>query len=304
MRTLKFGIEIETVGVPRRQLAQAIQRVVQGAILNSEDTWSIIDTLGRTWRVVPDASLSDCYNSGEIVSPPLTYDDLELLQNIVRAVRAAGAKADPSTGIHIHIDGSRFDAQSVTRFVKLVHKQERLLEHVLGISETRLLRYCRPIESSFLQRLEARRPVTMQEVSEAWYGRPNVRPERYDSSRYHGLNLNSLFFRGTIELRYFNGTLHAGEVKAYLQLSLALAAKALTAKSASSKRRAFNPATAKYDFRVVMLHLGLIGDEFKTARYHLMKRLAGSAAWKGARRDRRPAPSPATQAAPNDLVAA
>jgi hypothetical protein len=36
---------------------------------------------------------------------------------------------------------------------------------------------------------------------------------------------------------------------------------------------------------VVLLHLGLIGDEFKTARLHLTKKLAGSAAWKGERRD-------------------
>jgi len=34
----------------------------------------------------------------------------------------------------------------------------------------------------------------------------------------------------------------------------------------------------KYDFRVVLQHLGLIGDELKTARLHLTKKLAGSAA--------------------------
>lgn len=32
-----------------------------------------------------------------------------------------------------------------------------------------------------------------------------------------------------------------------------------------------------------MLHLGLIGDEFKTARQHLMASLNGSAAWKHGR---------------------
>jgi hypothetical protein len=100
-----------------------------------------------------------------------------------------------------------------------------------------------------------------------------------------------------LEFRYFNGTLHAGEVKAYVQLVLAMAAKALASKAASSKRREFNPATAKYDFRVVLLHLGLIGDEFKTARLHLTKKLSGSAAWKGERRDRRSAidTQPATE---------
>lgn len=289
MKTLRFGIEIETVGLSRAKLAQAVHSVVGGAVTDEYRAARITDGRGRTWRVVPDASLSAGETSGEIVSPVLSYEDIEELQQIIRAVRRAGGRADASCGIHIHVDGSRFDAKSVVNLVKLVHKQERLLEHALGVSEQRLARFCRPIDAGFIERLEARRPKTMQEVSDAWYGRRNAFPSRYDQTRYHGLNLNSLFFRGSIELRYFNGTLHAGEVKAYIQLTLALAAKALSAKAASSKRRAFNAATAKYDFRVVLLGLGLIGDEFKTARLHLTKHLAGSAAWKGERRDRRAA---------------
>jgi hypothetical protein len=99
--------------------------------------------------------------------------------------------------------------------------------------------------------------------------------------------LNSLFYRGTIEFRWFNGTMNAGRVKAYLQLVLGLAAKALNAKGSSAKRRDFRPETAKYDLRVLLLNLGMIGDEFKTARYYLTKGLGGSAAWRGERRDRR-----------------
>ena len=297
MKTLRYGIEIETVGLNRERLARAIQTVTGGDVVNDGRGWRVTDAMGRAWQVVPDGSLSGGEQSGEIVSPVLTYADLDALQNIIRAVRTAGARADHSTGIHIHIDGARFDAKSTTNLVKNVHKQERLLEHALGVSEARLSRYCRPIDPAFIERLEARRPRTMRELSEAWYGHNNPNPQRYDGSRYHGLNLNSLFFRGTIEFRYFNGTLHAGEVKAYLQLVLAMAAKALSSKAASSKRREFNPATAKYDFRVVLLHLGLIGEEFKTARLHLTKKLAGSAAWKGERRDRRPAmdTQPATE---------
>jgi hypothetical protein len=44
--------------------------------------------------------------------------------------------------------------------------------------------------------------------------------------------------------------------------------------------------------RANIVGLGLIGDEFKTARLHLTKRLAGSAAWKGERRDRPAAQAP------------
>lgn len=292
MKTLRFGIEIETVGLSREQLARAIASVVGGTPRFMGREAHVSDAQGRAWRVVPDGSLSggDCA-SGEVVSPILTWEDMETLQQVVRALRNAGARADDSCGIHIHVDGSRFDARTLASLTKMIHKQEKLLEHALGVSQRRLDRFCRSIESDFIRRLVSQRPTSTEAMKDAWYGYRNACPTRYDQSRYHGLNLNSFFVRGTIEFRYFNGTLHAGEVKAYVQLVLALAAKALNAKSTSEKRRDFNPATAKYDFRVVLLGLGLIGEEFKTARHHLTKRLAGSAAWKGERRDREPAPA-------------
>jgi hypothetical protein len=287
MKTLKFGCEIETVGATRMTLAHAIQSVVGGRAYNEGRSARVDDARGRTWKVVPDGSLSSGEYSGEVVSPVLEYQDIEQLQQVVRALRGAGARTDSSCGIHIHVDGSRFDAKTAGNLVKMVHKQERLLEHALRVSETRLSRYCRPIDADFMARLTRTKPRTKEALSYAWYGRHNVRPERYCPTRYRTLNLNSYFYRGTIEVRAFNGTLHAGEVKAYIHLVLGLAAKALTAKSASEKRREFNPATAKYDMRVLLLGLGFLGDEFKSTRHHLTKHLAGSAAWKGERRDRR-----------------
>jgi hypothetical protein len=290
MKTLRFGIEIETVGLSKELLARAIQSVAGGTV-SGWDTRSVTDASGRIWRVEHDGSLSSYTNSGEIVSPILSYEDLDLLHAVVHAVCAAGARADYSTGIHIHVDGSQFGVQNLLNLVNFVHKQERLLEHALRVTDRRLGQYCKPINLDFMQRLAARKPTTMAQLNQAWYGRRVNRPDRRDGSRYHGLNLNSLFYRKTIEFRYFNGSVNADEVKAYVHLVLALAANALGAKAASSKRRAFNPATAKYDFRVVLLRLGLIGDEFKTTRQELTKHLAGSAAWKGGRRDQRAAPS-------------
>ena len=146
LKELRFGIEIETVGLPRASLRRAIQGVTGGA--NGED--GVTDAAGRMWRVVRDGSLSGGENSGEIVSPILGYDDLPLLQNIVRAVRAAGARTDDSTGIHIHVDGSRFEAKSLTNLVYLIHKQEHLLMHALQICPRRLQSYCRPINQEFM----------------------------------------------------------------------------------------------------------------------------------------------------------
>jgi hypothetical protein len=102
----------------------------------------------------------------------------------------------------------------------------------------------------------------------------------YDSSRYVTLNLHNLWYRNTVEMRAANSTLHAGKVKAYIQFVLALAARAVTARAASSRKREFNPESAKYDLRVLLLRLGMIGNEFKTARQHLMANMPGDAAFK------------------------
>src|ERR671924_1786628 len=57
MKTLRFGIEIETVGLSRAQLARTIAEVTGGPVSGS-DRYAISDGAGREWRVVPDGSLS------------------------------------------------------------------------------------------------------------------------------------------------------------------------------------------------------------------------------------------------------
>ena len=84
--------------------------------------------------------------------------------------------------------------------------------------------------------------------------------------------------KGTIEFRMFNSTLHAGEVKSYIQLCLAISHQALIQQRAM--RTKTQSENEKYTFRTWLLRLGLIGDEFKTARQHLLKNLDGNIAWK------------------------
>jgi hypothetical protein len=101
MLDLRFGVEIETVGLTQEELARAIARAIGGTVHNSYSACVVAMADGRTWKIVPDGSLSGGYRSGEIVSPILTRADMDLLQLVVRAVRKAGARADTSTGIHI-----------------------------------------------------------------------------------------------------------------------------------------------------------------------------------------------------------
>ena len=59
---------------------------------------------------------------------------------------------------------------------------------------------------------------------------------------------------------------------------MAISAQALNQRCAS--RTKTQTTNEKYTFRTWLLRLGLIGDEFKTAREHLLKNLDGCIAWR------------------------
>ena len=72
--------------------------------------------------------------------------------------------------------------------------------------------------------------------------------------------------------------LHAGQLKSYIQLCLALSQMAKSVRSASAKpQQNENP---KYAMRTWLLRLGFIGEEFATAREVLTRRLSGDAAFR------------------------
>ena len=209
---------------------------------------------------------------------------METLQEVVRALRRAGASVPATTSQHIHVGASDMTVRQVVNLVKLEYRQEQLLIKSLDAHERRLERYCQPTSQRLVEKLEARMPRTMRELNEAWYGYYNDSPVHYDNTRYRFLNLHALFTRGTVEWRGQNGSLHAGEIKARIVLALAMTAKAIHARCASAKkRREFSGTSAKYDMRVLLIHLGLNGKEFKNVRMHLFKNLPGSAAWKNGR---------------------
>lgn len=296
METQTFGIEVETAERSQAEVASAIATHMNARITDpaaprwtthyaggSYNTTEVVMPDGRRWKCMSDASIrSNNGKAAEVVTPILKGTaDLEMAQEVIRAVREAGAKVNPSCGIHIHIGVGTWELRQIQNLAKLVFSNEDLLVAALQVQQQRLDRYCQKITPERIQALSRAR--TMEELNQAWYGYRNTNPTHYDGTRYHGLNLHNIWFRGTVEFRYFEATLHAGKIKAYVHFALALAAKAKGARSAQAKRRPFNQASAKYDFRCWLLRLGLIGDEFKTARLHLLDAMPGDAAFKGGR---------------------
>lgn len=251
------------------------------------DTYTVRDQQSRTWKIVRDASIrctegsswtSSSSYSVEFVSPICNYDDIETIQQLVRELRAAGAKVNDSCGIHIHVNGAPFDATTLRNLTNIMNSKETLIYKSLKVSPNRERTYCKKVDQEFLEELHRKKPKSLDKIQDLWYKGDDGSYEHYHSSRYHCLNLHSLFSKGTIEFRLFNSTLHAGEIKAYIQLCLAITHQALTQKCAS--RRVTASSNEKYTFRTWLLRLGMIGDEFKTARLHLLKNLDGCIAWK------------------------
>lgn len=118
MRDQNFGIEIEMTCLTRAAAA----RIIAGHfdtdachVGGGYDAYTVRDTTGRQWKVMSDASIR-CQNgssrtagsqySVEVVSPICQYGDIETIQEIVRKLRAGGAKVNSSCGIHVHVDAS------------------------------------------------------------------------------------------------------------------------------------------------------------------------------------------------------
>ena len=217
------------------------------------------------------------------------------LQELIRQLRHAGAKSDASRGcgVHIHIGAKGHTPQTLRNLANIMASHESLIADALNLDRGRMRRYCRTVDPRFLETLNRKKPKTMSALADIWYtshGEDYGRNHHYNGSRYHMLNYHATFTKGTIEFRLFQfdeptaerrGGLHAGQLKSYIQLCLALSQMAKTVKNASPKpQQNENP---KYAMRTWLLRLGFIGDEFKTAREILTKRLAGDTAFRNGR---------------------
>ena len=196
-------------------------------------TFTATDSQGREWKFTFDGSIfpqkrsrgeiisADAEYKTELVSPICTYEDIPTIQELVRQLRHKGAFSNTSCGIHIHVEAADFNARTLRNLVNIFYSKEDLLFSALQVQESRW-GYCKPTDERFLRELNRKRPQTMQAFQKIWYGGQDGSLEHYHASRYHALNLHSVFSHGTVEFRLFNSTVeHAGKIKADIQLCLA-----------------------------------------------------------------------------------
>lgn len=302
MKNQTIGVEVEMNSITRQKAAKVAAdffgtgRFENTAGRNGYSTWSAWDAQGREWKFQKDVSIAGPDEQKcELVTPILTYGDIETLQELCRQLRHAGAKSDASRGcgVHIHIGAQGHTPQSLRNLANIMAGHESLIAEALKLDRSRMSRYCRTVDPNFLAKVNSRKPKTMAQLADIWYtshGASYGRNQHYNDSRYHMLNLHATFTKGTVEFRLFQfdeptterrGGIHAGQLKSYIQLCLALSQMAKDVRTASPKpQQSENP---KYAMRTWLLRMGFIGEEFATARDFLTRNLTGDTAFRHGR---------------------
>ena len=296
-----FGVEVEMTGITREQAAWALAEyfgTTPSYYGGTYDGWSVKDPEGKKWTLVSDSSIDGERWTGagyvvddikdlrvEMVTPKLTYSELPKLQECVRRVRKAHAKVNNSCGIHVHIDASNHNRQSLKNLIGIMYSKEDILFKALQVNSERARKYCQKVREPMLRQartLSSDETTDLTQLENIWYEgfeeHGSNRRDHYNGSRYYALNLHSTFYRGTVEWRCFNSTLHAGKVAAYVNLCLAISAQAIAQRSTVMRKT--HSDNELFTFRVWLVRLGLNGDEFKHTRDHLLAHLEGDRAWR------------------------
>lgn len=294
-----FGVEVEMTGITREKAAAIVAEVL-GTTASKPDstcyeTRIIADQAARKWKVMRDGSISSIQSDNsnspideykvELVTPPLNYTDIELLQNIIRKLRENGARTNTSCGIHVHVDGANHTPNSLKRLINFMVARQDLLYEALEI-KSRGERWCQKLSVNLLKEMKSCTELSRNDAERIWYSPANdgyisgIDHQHYNPTRYHGVNLHSYFSNGTVEFRLFNSTLHAGKIKAYIQFCLAVSAWAITdtGKVIFKSMDNYTPVQKVTIMRNILTNrLGLYGDEYKTCRLHLMAPLKKAA---------------------------
>ena len=133
MKKQTIGVEVEMNSIARDRAARIAAkffgtgRYENTAARNGYSTWSAWDADGREWKFQKDVSIAGPDSEKcELVTPILTYADMETLQELIRQLRHAGAKSDAGRGCGVHY--------ASLRIIKKILKKPPFYQPVLSKS--------------------------------------------------------------------------------------------------------------------------------------------------------------------------
>lgn len=195
------------------------------------DPYAVASKLDRRIGISHDGSIQGSAPI-ELQLPPCSDEKLEsIVKHTARIMHNAGYKVNRSCGMHIHVDARHIsdNGPELFKILSIYYAIEPVIYAMLPPSR-RTNRYALPLrdwigETKMLE-LSRKTPPSIDELSTLWYKARDVnqtqsyKHNKYDSSRYHGFNIHSLFNIGTVELRYHHGTLNRRKILNWINLHL------------------------------------------------------------------------------------
>jgi hypothetical protein len=219
-----FGVEMETVNLSRSHLAAIVGaalnlphvhytgyhgRTCEGCGGRLTDSLGNSTVKGTEWLVEYDGSLrSRNGRSGEVISRILKGEEgLQEVATVARALKAAGASTNRSTGLHVHVGASDLTADALILLVDTYHRAQDEINRIMPISRTRNSTYCAPYSQ---YEVEGMRTALMAG------GTARDIAARY-GTKYRVLNIQPLLTHGTVEYRQHGGSLNGTKISHWIR---------------------------------------------------------------------------------------
>ena len=167
------------------------------------------------WRPVFDGSITG--EGREMVSIPANGDILNgRIENLCDWASFHNVTVNKSCGLHLHIDATDTDWRDLRSIAIVAKRFEKYIYSMLPRSRMKVS-WCRKLPMSIS---ELKSCNDEGDFVNLWYDSCGSRIDRdkYNDSRYHGLNLHARFYLGTVEFRYHSGTLNKKKITNWVKI--------------------------------------------------------------------------------------
>ncbi len=249
MKKHSFMLQMQVAGRERKEVAGIIaghfgtQAAYKGA---PGFEYLIAEPTGREWLVD---------KAGMIITQGAEEDHVAEMFAVFKVLEENGVTVVGQAAVNIPTEGH--SGVTLRNLVNILASKERLIAKAMGTPGMVF------ISREMVEAVNTVRLKTVEDFLEA-----------AGSEALPGLVIT----KDTIALRCFAATLNPEAIQAYIQFVLAANKMAMAQKHSSP--REMEPDNEKYHFRVWLLRLGFIGDEYSVARKLFLDRLSGNTAFK------------------------
>ena len=201
--------------------------------------------------------------AGKIITSEGNEVEFEsIINGEIKAEEASAPTETESTSFEVAVPMEGHTGITLRNLVNMVYSKQALIKKSLGITAN-------IIEDDFSEGTNKAKVETLEDFKTAI--------EDIGVSSCPGIAFD--FNNRSITFKFLEGEASSEKLNAYIQLVALLNQSAKALKHAYAKSK--NTDNDKFTFRVWLVKLGMIGDEYKIARKVLIERLKGNSAFRG-----------------------